>query len=161
MTKQLRPHVVLLSIILPDADGISTCKQIMYIHPETKVLLNACHISEEILAGVAFSGTKGLIMKNADGVEIEKAVLAIHGGADYFCKKACDMMLRRFIKSNQESDSELWRKEYTDREMDIVKLHISQRTVEVSRNALLKKMKVSSTVAMIVRAYKIGLIKAA
>lgn len=169
---EVKPDVILMDIVMPDKDGIRTSKELLLQYEDAKIILNTASLREDIINRVLPSGAKGLLLKDADYTEIEKAITSVYNGFEYYNKNVLDILVRRLLKSNTESLREYWGNQFEDRDLDIIQLtsqgltsteigkqlNLSKRTIEVSRAAIFKRMKVNSVTEMIVMAYKMGLL---
>jgi len=172
MYERLNPDVVLLDVAMPGKDGIATCRELVYKYADAKVILNTALIKDEVIKHVLSSGAKSLLLKDADHNELDKAITIVHGGGEYYNKLVLDLLVKRLLNTNAESMKSYWSKQFSEREMGIIRLtslgytsaeigkelNISKRSVEVSRAAILKTMGAKNVIDMIVRAYKMGLL---
>ena len=168
----LKPDVVLMDIMMPPKNGIKTCKELVFRNENAKVLLNTAFIKEDVLTQVLSCGASGLLLKDADYQEVEKAITQIYNGGEYYNKVVLDIMVRRLLRANTDSFKEYWGKYYSDREISIIqltsqgltsieigaKLNLNKRTIEVSRSIIMKKMNVSNIIEMIIYSFKVGLL---
>ena len=169
---ELRPDVILMDIMMPPKNGIKTCKELIFKNETAKVLLNTAFVKEDVLTSVLASGASGLLLKDADHQEVEKAITLISNGGEYYNKQVLDIMVRKLLRTNTDSFKEYWRKYYSDRDISIIQLtsqgftsveigaqlNLNKRTIEVSRSAIMKKMKVSNIIEMIIHSFKMGLL---
>jgi DNA-binding NarL/FixJ family response regulator len=168
----VQPDVMLMDIMMPPKDGIKTCKELVFRNENAKVLLNTAFIKEDVLTRVLSSGASGLLLKDADYPEVEKAITLVKNGGEYYNKMVLDIMVRRLLRTNTDSFKEYWGKHYSDREISIIhltsqgftsveigaQLNLNKRTIEVSRSMIMKKMNVNNIIEMIIHSFKIGLL---
>jgi DNA-binding NarL/FixJ family response regulator len=173
MYEDLHPDVVLMDITMPPDTGLKTCKELVFKDENAKVLLNTAFIRDDVLTRVLSSGAKGLLLKDAEYQEVEKAITMVSEGNEYYNKTVLDIMVRKLLRANTDSFKEYWGNQYTEREISIIQLtsqgltsaeighqlNVSKRTVEVSRSMLLKKMNVNNIIEMIIHAFKLGLLE--
>jgi len=172
MYRELKPDVVLLDVVMPGKDGIRTCKELVYNNEGAKVILNTAYLKDSVVSNVLASGAKALLLKDADHLELEKAITMVAAGGEYFNKHVLDILVRKLLATNTESLKEYWSNQYNEREINIIqltslgynstevgkKLNISKRSVEVTRSTIFKKMNVKSVIEMVIQAYKLGLL---
>ena len=76
----LQPDVIIMDVIMPGKDGIDTCREIMEILPDTRVLmLTASTEMDAVIESVA-AGATGYLQKYSQPEELEEAVLDVAAG---------------------------------------------------------------------------------
>jgi DNA-binding NarL/FixJ family response regulator len=60
---ELQPHVVLLDISMPGADGLQTARLLRQQNQELKILIISHHDSNHLLAGALDAGANGCVDK--------------------------------------------------------------------------------------------------
>ena len=97
LTKELRPHVVIMDISMPDMDGLEACREIHLKLPEVQVLMLTMHESEEYFLQSLRMGAAGYLVKKAAPLELSQAVRTIaHGGA-YLYPGLAKALIRIFL----------------------------------------------------------------
>lgn len=74
--KEVKPHIVLLDIIMPDMGGIDTLKEIKKIDPKIVVIMVTAVIDEELAKRTIQLGADDYITKPLDLEYIETSVMA-------------------------------------------------------------------------------------
>lgn len=75
-----RPDVVLMDIMLPDADGIALTVQVKAILPDTKVILVSYLGGETHIARALAAGGSAYVMKDKLFSDLVPAIVAVAGG---------------------------------------------------------------------------------
>lgn len=75
MVKDVRPHIVLLDIIMPGIGGIETLKEIKKINPETAVIMITAVVDEELANRSLKLGADDYIPKPIDLEYIDTVLL--------------------------------------------------------------------------------------
>ena len=76
----LQPDIIIMDVIMPGKDGIDTCREIMEILPDTRVLmLTASTEMDAVIESVA-AGATGYLQKYSQPEELEEAVLDVAAG---------------------------------------------------------------------------------
>ena len=74
------PDVVLMDIRMPRTDGITSTREIVSAHPETRVLVLTTFDLDEYAFGALDAGASGFLLKDAQRVELTSAIRAVHRG---------------------------------------------------------------------------------
>lgn len=148
----IRPHVAIVDISMPNMNGQELTLKIKEQYPEVHVITlsmfdDAGHIMEMIEAGVS-----GYLLKNVNDKELCEAIRTVNEGKLYFSsdvsEKITTMAIQQQKKLEQPEKPKL-----TERELEILKLiseemsnaeiaqalFISERTVETHRKNMLRK----------------------
>src|SRR5699024_11907867 len=59
----LEPDVVVLDVRLPDGDGVTVCRDIRSMLPDTRMLMLTSYSDDEALYGAVMAGASGYILK--------------------------------------------------------------------------------------------------
>jgi len=172
-TLPLPPDIVLLDINMPEMNGYDTAQWLKQNHPATKVLALSMLDSDMSIIKMIRNGARGYILKDADTAELKLAFSELMGKG-YFYN---DMVSRRILQSinqlvNDDNDATLLVK-ITDRELQFLQLactekpykeiaaemFVSERTVDGYRDALFKKLNVTTRVGLAMFAVKHGFVK--
>lgn len=112
-----RPDLVLLDLVLPDADGIDLAKHIRDVVGEVKILAISSHTDDYTLHRVQGAGVQGFVDKNVEAIDtLTEAFAAVLGGGTYFCAGVGEMRARL------RADPRAFTKVLSDREMELLGL---------------------------------------
>ena len=151
--EKLKPDLLVLDITLKDRNGLDLIKDARRHNPAIKVLVLSMHDESTYAERALREGAHGYVMKeNADTVIVE-ALRTILQGEFFVSTETATRMLKNFIKDD-EPPPEYGIDALTDREKEIFdmigqglstrkiadKLSLSDRTVEVHRAHIKKKM---------------------
>jgi len=172
LMKTISPDVVLMDIAMPEMDGIEATKEILKTMPDLKIIALTMFDNEEYYFKMVTAGAVGFVLKKSSIDELEKAIITVADGDNYFSNE----LLRKIIFNigsskikNIISDTKI---KITKRELEVLKeicngltakeigekLHISSKTVEGHRNNLLAKTNSKNTISMVIYAIKNKLI---
>lgn len=157
----LSPDVVLLDIIMPDMNGITTAKKIKKEYPDIRILMLSMEISSEYVKDAFRNEIDGYIPKNADISILVEAIESLAKGEKYYDQEVKDYIFKYFV--NDEALAVPKIDNLSQREVQVLKmisngvtnkeigekLFISPKTVEAHRNNILKKLHLKSTADLV------------
>ncbi|MDF2516413.1 MAG: DNA-binding response regulator [Sphingobacterium sp.] len=161
------PHVLLLDINLPDANGIDLVKGLKEAYPEMRIVAFSVHNELAVINSILSEGADAYLQKNATGAEIIAAIADVLVGKRYICTKTQAIL-------NKKTDAGLKQvPKLTRREKEILtfvakgmttnqiadSLFISSHTVESHRKNLMEKFQTKSVTAAVKSAIEYGLIR--
>ena len=175
MVKQLRPHVAVVDLGMPELNGLEATRHIRKEVPETEILVFTMHESEQLVWDVLEAGARGFVMKSDAARYLTSAVEALAQHKPFFTSKVSELVLGEFLKAGKH------RKEaaaspslLTPREREIVQLlaesksnkeistilNISVKTVETHRATIMRKLNINSIVELVHYAVRNELVEA-
>lgn len=77
---RLKPDVVLLDIRLPDGSGLTACRQILAIEPETRILILTSVIDDNLVYDAMSSGAHGYLLKEINAQGLRQAIVDVAAG---------------------------------------------------------------------------------
>lgn len=156
--------VVLLDINLPSINGIETCKKLLEIKPELKIISISMHKEISLIKLMLKNGAKGYILKNAGKEEIITAIEKVNKNEIHLGKEVNNIVLNSITLNDIEKKKQkslfptLSRREkevlncilneLTTQEI-AEKLHISFGTVETHRRNMLMKTGARNTAGLV------------
>ncbi|MGD9978900.1 MAG: response regulator transcription factor, partial [Bacteroidales bacterium] len=90
-----KPDIVLLDIEMPVMDGIEATRRAISMYPDIKILVLSMHNDEEFYSSMIDLGVKGFILKEADSLEVKKAIEEVLGGSLYFSQDLLINLLKK------------------------------------------------------------------
>ncbi|MCW5520937.1 response regulator transcription factor [Aureitalea sp. L0-47] len=159
---QEQPDVVLLDINMPDMNGIDTCKKLLEINPDLKVVAISMHKESSLIKLMLSSGAKGYVLKNAGQDEVIEAIKKVHSGKMYLDETVNEIVVNSVASGQDKKSSspfptlsrrekeilQLILKEHTTHEI-AEKLFISFGTVETHRRNMLIKTGARNTAGLV------------
>jgi DNA-binding NarL/FixJ family response regulator len=159
--RQTKPDVVIHDLSIPGVNGMELLQTIKKQFPLVKILIFTMHDEAEYVVPAIELGINGYLLKNTDLTEIEKAVLTIHAGNNFYSQHLTGIMAnsiksRKIIDVNPKND-------LTDREKQVLAcivkglsnkmtadtLKISIKTVSVHRTNIMKKINAANTADLV------------
>ena len=167
MAQSLRPDVVLMDINMPGLNGIEATKQIMAsaTSPRAAVLIITMFDDDTVFTAVR-AGTRGYLLKGAQGDETLRAIRAVANGEVIFSPGVAAQMMDFFARGVPGVSYAKPFPELTPREREILgllaqglsngaiaeKLVLSSKTVRNQVSTIFSKLQVASRSEAIVKA---------
>lgn len=163
------PDVVLMDISMPVMDGIEATTQGISANPELKVLALSMFGDEEYYLKMVKAGVKGFVLKSSGINELEKAILEVAKGENYFSSELLRQIIANFgNNSNRKEIQSQVLSLLSEREVDVLrlvveglsnneiaeKLHISLPTVKSHKSNLLSKTQCNNSASLVMYAIK-------
>jgi len=160
LTKSTGPDVILLDINLPGTTGFHLSKELQKVSPYSKVLAVTMYALPAYAKKMMQTGASGYVTKNSSKEELVEAIIKVAGGDKYICDDIKEKIALNVLNA---SDIETDIESLTKRELEIIKLiqqglsskiigeqlDVSQKTIEVHRYHILKKLNLLNTAALI------------
>jgi len=106
---QLKPHLAILDISMPNLRGIETARQIKMKYPEMKILILTMHREREYLYEAISAGAEGYLLKDDSEKELLSAIDTLLRGEGFLSPilraalKEKHKMLPEFLKFFMDS----------------------------------------------------------
>lgn len=166
--RQLRPHVVVMDIGMPELNGIEAARAICEAAPDTRVLILSMESSPEHVYRALQSGARGYLLKGSAGAELVAAIRAVHAGRRYLSEHINETVMAGYL-SGRQAASPLDR--LSPRERSLLQLLaegrsnaeaartlcLSVRTIETYRSRLLQKLGIGDLASLVKFAIEHGL----
>ncbi|MDX1462157.1 MAG: response regulator transcription factor [Marinirhabdus sp.] len=126
---QQKVDVVLLDINMPDMNGIETCKELLKLIPNLKVVALSMHKESSLIKLMLNSGAQGYVLKNAGKDEVIEAIKTVYKGEKYLDDTVNEIVLNSVIgkgKSNVASPFPT----LSRREKEVLKLILDECTTQ-------------------------------
>lgn len=81
------PHVAILDVAMPCANGIDVARRLRAVSPKTRVLMLSMHAKPEYVRQALAAGASGYVLKECAGAEVVAAVRALHAGQRYLSSR--------------------------------------------------------------------------
>jgi DNA-binding NarL/FixJ family response regulator len=165
------PDIILMDIAMPGMDGYATTSWIRDNLPDVRVLALSTMDAETAIIRMIRSGARGYVLKDADPDELRKAFDEVLSLGYYYN----DHVSRKIVQSvhllaGDKKITEVQGK-LSDRETQFLQLicsektyaaiaaeiFVSERTVDGYRDALFKKLNISSRVGLVLYALRNGI----
>lgn len=168
LAAKMRPEVVLLDVMLPDADGLQLARELGGRPEAPKIIILSVRRDDAVLHAAASSTVAGVVWKAADALDrVPLAVRAVLDGGAFFPPEVREA-IRRF-----RADPVAYFKVLSKREVSLVplfgagmgdkdvalKVGLSVHTVRSHRRNIMAKLNVHSTPQLIMWAIQRGFVR--
>ncbi len=155
---ETRPDVAVLDYSLPLANGIEVTRQIRARNPKTEILIFTMHDNETLVQELLKAGARGYLLKSDAKRHLIGAIESLVAHKPFFTAKVSETLLESFLERPSKQRSTLTSRErgvvqliaegYTNKQIAYL-LNISLKTVETHRAAVMRKLNLSSSAALV------------
>jgi DNA-binding NarL/FixJ family response regulator len=152
--QQKEYNIVLLDVNLPGKNGIEIAKLVLRDYPSIRLIMLTNHSGEALLVTLHKLGVHGIILKDTDSDELERAVKKIAGGENHYSEVAqkiinvygtgVKVMPSIHFAQRHKQVLELLLKGRSSKEI-AEKLHVSLHTVNSYKRDMLEHTQTQST----------------
>jgi len=169
----LIPDLIIADINMPEMDGLSLAAQLKNEYPQVHVIILSMMDHEKYIVQAFDLGVKGYLLKNASINEMIFAIRHIIQGHEYICSEVTLKLLKKIVRLSETTSQPITSNvSFTPRELEILKLtsegftnmemanklFTSRRTIEGHRQSLIDKTGAKNSAALIVYAFKAGIL---
>jgi len=171
--KEADPHVVLMDLRMPVKDGIEATKYISKHYPHIAVLVLTMFEEEKFVTHLMENGANGYLLKNADPLEIKKAITEVVAKGYYLNNFVNRILLKRSHAKTKNVTVPSASTEINDKEKEVLryicmeftsqeigdKMSVSSRTIETIKERLMERFGVKNTAGLVFYAVKNELVE--
>lgn len=163
---------VIMDISMPNMNGIEATKEILCIHPKTKILTLSMHSDKHYVLESLKAGAKAFLLKDCAFEELIIALKTVKEGKLFLSAKINDIVIQDFMtQSGQITNEKTAFQLLTPREREVLKLlaegnstkdmanklELSIKTIENHRQQIMEKLDIHSIAELTKYAIKEGL----
>ena len=159
-----QPEVVLVDITLKDRSGLDLIKELIVRHPGIRCLVLSMHDEAEYADRALRAGARGYVMKEDADEVVVQAIRHVLKGEIYVSPVMSNRLIHQMSQDKSDRDDNIGVASLTEREREVFeclgeglstrkiaeKYSLSERTVEVHRANIKKKLRVDD-VAQVLR----------
>jgi DNA-binding NarL/FixJ family response regulator len=155
---ETRPDIAIIDYSLPLINGIEATRQIRSRLPKTEVLIFTMHDSETLIQELLKAGARGYLLKTDARQHLIDAIKSLAVHEPFFTAKVSEALLDSFLARPHREGSTVTTRErgvvqliaegYTNKQIANL-LNISLKTVETHRAAIMRKLNLSSSAALV------------
>jgi len=112
----LRPHVVLMDLVMPDVDGAEATRRIKEACPEVQVIALTSYKEDDLVQGALKAGALSYLLKNVTADELADAIRKAHAGRPTLAPEAAQVLIKAATEPAEEG--------LTSRELEILRLMV-------------------------------------
>ena len=124
----LKPDVVVMDLSIPGLQGLEATEEILKANPHIKVLILSMHSNGAIVRKAFDSGAKGYSLRNADGGDLTRAVIAVAEGEAYFSPDISQIILDSLKAGTSKDTKQDPYERLTLREKEVLQLIAEGKT---------------------------------
>ncbi|MCF8297335.1 MAG: response regulator transcription factor [Saprospiraceae bacterium] len=160
----VEPDIILMDIEMPEMNGIEATIETLKIYPDSKIIALSMYANENFYTEMIDAGAKGFLLKNSKFEDVQKAIVDVYEGKNYFSPEILDAIIKNLNKKKDKKKNI----DLTEREIEILYnickglsnqeiadyLYISKRTVDKHRENILLKTQSKNTAGLVIYAIK-------
>ena len=153
-----KPDVAVLEYALPLMNGIEITQHLRRRLPRTEILIFTRHEDEDLVFDILNAGARGYLLKSDAQRYLLEAIAALAAHRPFFTDKVCEALLQSFLARCNRAKATLTHRErsvvqliaegHTNRKIGAY-LGIGVKTVETHRAAIMRKLDLSSSAALV------------
>jgi two-component system response regulator NreC len=166
--RALRPHVILLDVVMPGESGIDVLPKLLKESPDTKVLVLSMQDDPSYVREAFAAGASGYVLKEAADEEVVSAVRDIAAGGSYVHPTLGARMVAAEAQERAAAEAD----PLSEREREVLRLlalghtnqeiaeqlYISVRTAESHRAHIMQKLRLATRAELVRYALSHGLL---
>ena len=166
--RQLKPHVVLMDISMPDMNGAQATRRLKEALPSVKVLALTAHEDCSYLRHMLEAGAAGFLLKRAAADQLIQAIHSVAANGGYIDPTFAGKVLSNFMRPASKAKTQA--NELSERETEVLRLtawgfgnkeiaaqlDISVKTVETYKARLAEKLNLTSRTEIVRYAVRHG-----
>lgn len=161
---KVKPDIILMDIEMPVMNGIIATRETLKLYPQSKIIALSMYCNENYYSEMINAGAKGFLLKNSKFEDVQKAIIEVYDGKNYFSPE----ILEAIIKNLNKKQFKKKKTDLTEREIEVLYnickglsnqetadfLYLSKRTVDKHRENILFKTQSKNTAGLVIYAIK-------
>jgi NarL family two-component system response regulator LiaR len=117
--ESLKPHVILMDLVMPEMDGIETIRYISTHHPEVCVLVLTSFMADDKVFPAIKAGALGYLLKDSDPRDLVQAIRQVYRGEPSLDPSIARRVLQELSQPVSPKPAP---EQLTDREVEVLHL---------------------------------------
>ncbi|MFM8424992.1 MAG: response regulator [Chloroflexota bacterium] len=169
LAKEHKPDVVILDMVMPKLDGLSTIPKLLEVNPATKILVLTGFAESDRVYQAIRSGALGYMLKDATRSQLIQSLREVASGHASIHPSIAIKVINEFEKKSSESEG--LKKSLTKREIETLRyiarglsnqeiamaLVVHERTVAKYVSSILNKLHVTNRTQAALYAIRVGI----
>jgi two-component system, NarL family, response regulator NreC len=171
LVSHLKPHVLIVDLMMPGLGGLEVTRQVRQRYPATRVIVLSMHANEAYVLEALRNGAMGYVLKDTRASVLVQAIREVIAGHYYLSPPLSERAIIAYVQTSDASAADPYHA-LTAREREVLhlaaeglsntelaaKLTIGIRTVETHRANLMSKLGLQSQTDLIRYALRRGII---
>lgn len=168
---KLKPSVVTVDLMMPGLNGLEVTRQVRKLSPNTKVIILSMYMDEPYVIDALQSGASAYVLKDSYISDLIQAIHEVVAGHHYLGRPLSDRAIEAYMQNTKGATMDVY-DTLTQREREILhllvegltnaeiaaRLFISQRTAELHRSTMMKKLGLRTQMDLLKYAMNKGII---
>lgn len=168
VASQSKPDVVLLDMVMPLQDGLTTISKLKDLIPDIRILVLTSFAESDLVYRSIKAGALGYLLKDATRLQLVQSIRDVAAGKAFIHPSIAMKVIKEFEESN---DQGMLVEALTQRELETLRLiargfsnqeialflHVHERTIAKYVSSILKKLQVSNRTQAALYAVRNGL----
>jgi len=175
ISRSTRPHVVLMDIRMPRADGIAATRRLGVFprHDRPRVVILTTYDLDEYVFDALDAGASGFLLKDVPPEELVRAIRITASGDALLAPSVARRLIEQFVDHRPAPEEANRLKVLTEREMEVLghvargrsnaeiadALYLGESTVKTHVGHVLDKLGLRDRVQAVILAYEVGLVR--
>jgi DNA-binding NarL/FixJ family response regulator len=168
-----RPDVAFMDLVMPKMGGLEAIRSAAAQFPDTRIVVLSMHAEEAYLQEALAAGALGYLLKGSDRSELESALRSVMAGVPYLTPAISHSIVAALGGKRSAGGASAPLASLTPRQQQVLKLvaeglsnkqtaarlHLSAKSVEAHRSAIMQRLKIRDVAGLVRFAIKTGLVR--